>query len=147
MNRTATVPITEQADRLVGADRVLAVLDELAPHPVGIALEAIARAVGSTKRTEPRAQCSKRRAGGADLVKIACSLGGMDDFRVLMAFTADHAAEGVITVGMGEWGPLSRLTSPALGSLLSYGFTGEETAPGQLSVQDLASEFERLYPV
>jgi len=65
MNVTATAPITEQADRLVGADRVLAVLAELARHPVGIALEDMARAVGSAKPTVHRALASLRRAGFA----------------------------------------------------------------------------------
>jgi IclR family transcriptional regulator, acetate operon repressor len=63
MNVTAIAPITEQADRLVGADRVLAVLAELARHPVGIALEEMARAVDSPKPTVHRALASLRRAG------------------------------------------------------------------------------------
>ncbi|MEV0146960.1 MULTISPECIES: IclR family transcriptional regulator [unclassified Nonomuraea] len=51
--------------RLVGADRVLAVLAELARHPDGIALEEMARAVASPKPTVHRALASLRRAGFA----------------------------------------------------------------------------------
>ncbi|MFC4123001.1 IclR family transcriptional regulator [Nonomuraea zeae] len=51
--------------RLVGSDRVLAVLAELARHPDGIGLEEMARAVASPKPTVHRALASLRRAGFA----------------------------------------------------------------------------------
>ncbi|MGA4988660.1 IclR family transcriptional regulator [Nonomuraea bangladeshensis] len=51
--------------RLVGADRVLAVLAELARHPDGIGLEEMARAVASPKPTVHRALAALRRAGFA----------------------------------------------------------------------------------
>jgi IclR family acetate operon transcriptional repressor len=50
---------------LVGTDRVLAVLVELARHPGGIALEDLARVVDSPKPTVHRALASLRRAGFA----------------------------------------------------------------------------------
>jgi IclR family transcriptional regulator, acetate operon repressor len=53
------------ADRLVGADRVLAILGELARHPDGIGLDEMARAVASNKATVHRALASLRRAGFA----------------------------------------------------------------------------------
>ncbi|MFC7530857.1 IclR family transcriptional regulator [Actinoplanes sp. GCM10030250] len=57
--------MTEQEDRLVGSDRVLAVLAELARHPDGIGLDEMARAVASAKPTVHRALASLRRAGFA----------------------------------------------------------------------------------
>jgi IclR family acetate operon transcriptional repressor len=51
--------------KLVGSDRVLAVLTELARHPQGIGLEEMARAVASPKPTVHRALASLRRAGFA----------------------------------------------------------------------------------
>jgi len=48
--------------RLVGVDRVLAVLVELARHPNGVGLEDLARAVDSPKPTVHRALASLRRA-------------------------------------------------------------------------------------
>jgi IclR family acetate operon transcriptional repressor len=56
---------TDGEDRLVGSDRVLAVLAELATHPEGVGLEELARAVGSPKPTVHRALASLRRAGFA----------------------------------------------------------------------------------
>ena len=60
-------PITSDAepDRLVGADRVLAILAELARHADGIGLDEMARAVASNKATVHRALASLRRAGFA----------------------------------------------------------------------------------
>ena len=52
-------------ERLVGSDRVLAVLTELAAHPDGIGLDEIARAVNSPKPTVHRALAALRRAGFA----------------------------------------------------------------------------------
>lgn len=49
--------------RLVGADRVLAVMIALADHPRGASLEEIARDVGSSKSTVHRALATLRRAG------------------------------------------------------------------------------------
>jgi DNA-binding IclR family transcriptional regulator len=50
---------------LVGADRVLAVLAELARHPNGIGLDDMARAMASPKPTVHRALAALRRAGFA----------------------------------------------------------------------------------
>jgi IclR family acetate operon transcriptional repressor len=60
-----TLQDDETPDRLVGAERVLAVLAELARHPDGIGLEEMARAVSSAKPTVHRALASLRRAGFA----------------------------------------------------------------------------------
>jgi DNA-binding IclR family transcriptional regulator len=49
--------------RLVGSDRVLAVLIELAKYPQGVRLDDLARAVDSPKPTVHRALASLRRAG------------------------------------------------------------------------------------
>ncbi|WP_405813383.1 IclR family transcriptional regulator [Streptomyces sp. NBC_01390] len=52
--------------RLVGSDRVLAVLKELARYPDGVGLEELTRVIGSPKPTVHRALVSLRRAGLAD---------------------------------------------------------------------------------
>jgi DNA-binding IclR family transcriptional regulator len=55
-----------EASRLVGSDRVLAVLKQLASYPEGVGLEELTRAIGSPKPTVHRALGSLRRAGLAD---------------------------------------------------------------------------------
>ncbi|MFF0225826.1 IclR family transcriptional regulator [Streptomyces sp. NPDC004629] len=59
---------TDRGDiqRLVGSDRVLAVLKELARHPDGVGLEEMTRAIGAPKPTVHRALGALRRAGLAD---------------------------------------------------------------------------------
>jgi IclR family acetate operon transcriptional repressor len=64
MDITPTVGETEH-ERLVGADRVLAILAELARHPDGIGLDEMARTVASNKATVHRALAALRRAGFA----------------------------------------------------------------------------------
>lgn len=56
-------PSSAGDERLVGADRVLAVLLELARHPPGAGLDELARAVDSAKPTVHRALASLARAG------------------------------------------------------------------------------------
>lgn len=51
--------------RLVGSDRVLAVLRELAERPDGVGLDELSRAMGSPKATVHRALAALRRAGFA----------------------------------------------------------------------------------
>src|SRR4051794_28816478 len=56
------------SDRVVGADRVLAVLTELANHPAGITLDEMAHRLRSSKSTVHRALAALRRAGLAELL-------------------------------------------------------------------------------
>lgn len=61
-------PTAPESDdpRLVGSDRVLAVLKQLARYPDGVGLEELTRAIGSPKPTVHRALGALRRAGLAD---------------------------------------------------------------------------------
>lgn len=69
MNGDQQVPagMPDGDERLVGADRVIAVLMELAEHPAGIGLEDLAGILRSSKPTVHRALATLRRAGLADL--------------------------------------------------------------------------------
>lgn len=60
---TRTARHGQDDDRVVGSDRVLVVLKELARHPAGAGLDELTRAVGSPKPTVHRALRSLRRAG------------------------------------------------------------------------------------
>jgi DNA-binding IclR family transcriptional regulator len=55
-------------ERLVGADRVVAVLTELAEHPTGVTLDELAGILRSSKPTVHRALATLRRAGLADVL-------------------------------------------------------------------------------
>jgi IclR family acetate operon transcriptional repressor len=65
-----TVPSRDASapeERLVGADRVIAVLTELADHPLGVTLDELAGRLHSSKPTVHRALATLRRAGLADM--------------------------------------------------------------------------------
>ena len=59
---------SEAEERLVGADRVIAVLAELAEHPQGITLDELSTILLTKKPTVHRALATLRRAGFANLL-------------------------------------------------------------------------------
>jgi 3-dehydroquinate dehydratase-1 len=93
-----------------------------------------------------RALVGRARSLGADLPKLATSTSTLDDLQGLLEVTLAERAAGIVTLGMGSLGPLSRLVLPAAGSLLTYGAAGSGTAPGQQPVAELAALVARLFP-
>lgn len=89
---------------------------------------------------------ARGRALGADIVKVAARCNCREDVQRLAAFTLAHRHENVITIGMGPHGLVSRIFFPALGSLLTYTFLGEPTAPGQLNCRDTLKYLDDFYP-
>lgn len=81
---------------------------------------------------------------GADIVKIAAKADSSDDVNRLMQFTARHKKHNVITMSLGSIGSISRLTFPSAGSLLTYSYAGQPSAPGQIPL-DVLQEHLRLY--
>lgn len=100
---TANLDPEAQGARLVGSDRVLAVLVELARRPQGAGLEELARAVASPKSTVHRALASLTRAGLASRQGVGHYALG-DEF-LRLAF-AHHQAR-----------PEHQRVMPALGAL------------------------------
>jgi DNA-binding IclR family transcriptional regulator len=68
--------------RVVGADRVLAVLIELADHPRGVSLDELAAAMRSPKSTVHRALVSLRKAGLASQIGRGMYVLGDEFFRL-----------------------------------------------------------------
>jgi DNA-binding IclR family transcriptional regulator len=79
--------VDDHQERIVGADRVLAILVELAEHPDGIGLDDLAARVQSSKSTVHRALTSLRRAGLASQPSRGAYVLG-DEF-LRLAFTHD----------------------------------------------------------
>jgi len=93
-----------------------------------------------------RALVARARSLGADLPKLATSTSTLDELHGLLEVTLAERAAGIVTLGMGPLGPLSRVALPAAGSVLTYGAAGSGTAPGQLPVAELAALVARLFP-
>lgn len=86
------------------------------------------------------------KAQGADIFKAACYCRTADEVRLLARFMLDHTVLPSAVIAMGPAGLLSRVFFPALGSLLTYTFVGEATAPGQLTYQEMLRYLEVFYP-
>ncbi|MDX2166963.1 MAG: type I 3-dehydroquinate dehydratase [Deltaproteobacteria bacterium] len=80
-----------------------------------------------------------------DVVKIAAAAHGPDDLaRLCDLLRADGPPR--IVIGMGAEGAASRVFFPLVGSLLTYSFVGEPTAPGQLALADLYDSLRHYSP-
>lgn len=75
-----TVPADDE--RLVGADRVLAVMTALAEYPTGATLDDVANHVGATKPTVHRALATLRRAGLATQLGRGVYILGDEFYRI-----------------------------------------------------------------
>ena len=82
----------------------------------------------------------------ADIVKIAVKANTLGDVGRLIAFTVQNKAERIVTMSIGELGKVSRLVLPAVGSLWTYSFVGQPSAPGQVPLKILQEHFSFYYP-
>lgn len=82
---------------------------------------------------------------GVDILKIAATCNTPEDLRRLASFTLAHASRPLAVMGMGPAGMASRIFFPALGSLLTYTFLGEPSAPGQLNCADTVKYINLFY--
>jgi 3-dehydroquinate dehydratase-1 len=92
--------------------------------------------------------CRTKKAvnGGADFVKLATTTETMEQYLRLSRFLEMTSFPRLVVVGMGEYGPLSRISFPAFGSLMSYAYAGEQpVAPGQLPYDMMHSFFRETY--
>lgn len=80
-----------------------------------------------------------------DIIKIAAHCANRADLRLLAQVLLDHPERNLIVLGMGPAGAPSRFLFPALGSLLTYTFLGEPTAPGQFTLDQTLHILNLLY--
>ena len=88
----------------------------------------------------------KAKAAGADSIKIAAMANTLTELQRLIKFTQEHQDENVVTMAMGKYGRLSRLTLPLFGSLGIYTFIGQPKAPGQIDIKTLTDHLRFYYP-
>lgn len=82
----------------------------------------------------------------ADYTKLAVTVNTLEDYQRLADFTSRYRDRGLIVVAMGNYGPLSRVSLPALGSHLTYAATGNLTVPGQMTIADTYELIRRTHP-
>ncbi|MBN2654217.1 MAG: type I 3-dehydroquinate dehydratase [Nitrospirae bacterium] len=87
----------------------------------------------------------KGRRLGADIVKIATATFTREDLIRIASFTLKHRHKGIIAIAMGDVGLSSRIFCPIFGSLLTYAYINETSAPGQFAACELFKIFKKLH--
>tara|TARA_R110002096_G_scaffold309403_4_gene504059 strand:+ start:90350 stop:91090 length:741 start_codon:yes stop_codon:yes gene_type:complete len=84
---------------------------------------------------------------GADAIKIACMVKNKDDSTRLAALFDKDLDIPKIIIGMGALGMGTRITFPALGSLLTYSPSDKiPAAYGQISFSEMIKQLRDVYP-
>jgi 3-dehydroquinate dehydratase type I len=89
----------------------------------------------------------KEKNTGADIAKVAFQANDYGDVMNLMGILLENdVGIPIIAVSMGEYGKISRILGPLLGSYLTFASParGQEAAPGQLTVEELHTVFDML---
>jgi 3-dehydroquinate dehydratase type I len=89
----------------------------------------------------------KQKKTGADIAKVAFQANDYSDVMNLMGIlTENDVGIPIIAVSMGEYGKISRILGPLLGSYLTFAAPskGLEAALGQLTVEELHTVFDIL---
>ncbi len=84
---------------------------------------------------------------GADVCKIVTTPKQIEDNLTLLQFTSTASTKAkIVCFGMGELGKISRLLSPVYGGFFTFASLerGSETAPGQMTVQEMRNAYELL---
>ncbi len=86
-------------------------------------------------------------SSGADVYKIVTTATKLDDNLTLLEFVQGAPIrKKPVCFAMGELGKMSRLLSPAFGSFFTFAALerGSETAPGQMTVQEMQQAYALL---
>ena len=86
-------------------------------------------------------------ACGADVCKIVTTAKRVEDNLTLLDFTkAACARANVVCFAMGDYGKISRLLSPLFGCFFTFAAleNGSETAPGQMTIQEMRTAYKLL---
>ncbi len=87
---------------------------------------------------------------GADILKIALMAHSPEDALTVMSATAKmrhyYSAKPILTMAMGKYGVLTRITGEGFGSDLTFASVGgKASAPGQIPLEDCAQVLETLH--
>ena len=84
---------------------------------------------------------------GAEVCKIVTTAKQIEDNLTTLNFTSTVSSKAkVVCFCMGELGKVSRLLSPLFGGFFTFAALehGNETAPGQLTIQEMKASYELL---
>lgn len=86
----------------------------------------------------------KQKAAGADICKVVTNANSFEDNLTTLKLITAFPEDKVISFAMGREGIVSRILCPISGGFLTYVSIGSkmESAPGQLSAQELTGLYE-----
>jgi 3-dehydroquinate dehydratase type I len=102
---------------------------------------------GALNLTELDSVLEREIASGADVCKIVTTAKRVEDNLALLSFTvAACKRANVVCFAMGEYGRVSRLLSPLFGGFFTFAAleSGGETAPGQMTIQEMRTAYKLL---
>lgn len=82
---------------------------------------------------------------GADIVKIAAMTNTPRDMQELLRFLLENNDKKISIIAMGPQGVAGRVLFPAAGSLLTYTYLSESSAPGQLPLKKMTELMKLFY--
>ena len=94
---------------------------------------------------EMRSILEDMKRAGASIAKIAVTPSKMKDNLQILEFLLE-ADMPLCIIAMGKLGRHLRAVAPLYGSVLTYGYVFEATAPGQMSVKELKEAMRLLDP-
>lgn len=130
--------------------------DEVVRELIDAAHAAGVRVVGSNhdffqtpEKEELVRRLRKMQEMEADIPKIAVMPNSAADVLTLLSATDEmytqYADRPLITMSMRGLGTISRMAGEIFGSAATFGTVGQESAPGQISVEHLAAALEYLH--
>lgn len=91
----------------------------------------------------------KMQTLGADIAKIAVMPKNKMDVLTLLEATAEAYEEymdiPIVTMSMGKYGMISRMTGEVFGSCITFGCVGKPSAPGQIEANRLSTALDIIH--
>ncbi len=100
---------------------------------------------GMPSRSELEVILEEMKGTGAAISKIAVTPLAMKDNLLILDFLLEADAP-LCVIAMGPLGRHLRAVAPLYGSVLTYGYVSQPTAPGQMSVSELRQALKILDP-
>jgi 3-dehydroquinate dehydratase type I len=102
---------------------------------------------GSLSASELNSVLEREISSGAEVCKIVTTAKKMEDNLVTLNFTSTASRKAkLVCFCMGELGKISRLLSPLFGGFFTFASLerGRETAPGQITIQEMKLAYTLL---
>ncbi len=95
---------------------------------------------------EMRGIVKKQLKAGADICKVVTTAKEFEDNLAVLQLISEFHENKIVAFAMGQMGQISRVLSPLVGADFAYASIekGKESAPGQMTVQELIRIYEML---